>query len=42
MKKKGLLLNGLAFIALFFANMGAVTNCYVVFHQPKFPEKLRK
>lgn len=42
MKKKSLFLKRIAFIALLFANMGAVTCCFVIFHQPKFPEKLRK
>ncbi|SKC89090.1 cyclic lactone autoinducer peptide [Maledivibacter halophilus] len=42
MKKRGLLLSSIASIALFFANMGAGTCSYVIYHQPKFPEKLRK
>lgn len=42
MKKKYAFLNCLAVLALAFANIGAETCCFIFFHQPKFPEKLRK
>lgn len=31
-----------AVVALFLANASIGTNCYGLFYQPKFPEKLRK
>jgi len=42
MKIKKYLLGSFAALALVVANMGAGINCYGWFHQPKFPEKLRK
>ncbi|QUH24717.1 cyclic lactone autoinducer peptide [Serpentinicella alkaliphila] len=42
MKNKKYLLGSFAALALVVANLGAGINCWGFYHQPKFPEKLRK